>query len=351
MIRCGAHFVFFAGLPRSSQERSALLKGIPAVAIDEDTASHASLNEHRNLVNEVIDGKYGLVIVSPEMLTSDRFNPLLTHPNFHNKLCLVFIDECHLVEEQGADFCPRYKEIGQLRHRLPSSVPWIAISATLPNDQTFDQVMASLGFNPGCYVHDHLPIDNLHICYFPQFFHYPISGSTFLDIAWLIPSTITSAAEITKSLIFCMTINLGTRVYRFLQHLLPQSLSSSKVILPYHSLLSDEGRLRAMKRFQSGTTRIIVASDCFTWGVDVPDIRQVIVLDLPSSFSKLVQQLGRAGQDKQQAYAITYAPPWVEDVTKDPEEPTKREVSDLKRREGMCQTLRAWFNPPDDSCP
>ena len=75
------------------------------------------------------------------------------------------------------------------------------------------------------------------------------------------------------------------------------------------------------------------------WGVDIPDIWQVIVLDLPSSFSKLVQQLGRAGQDKQQAYAITYAPPWVEDVTKDPEEPTKHEVSDLKRREGMCQTL------------
>lgn len=241
MIRCGAHFVFFAGLPRSSQEHSALLKGIPAVAIDEDTASHASLNEHRNLVNEVINGKYGLVIVSPEMLTSDRFNPLLTHPNFHNKLRLVFINKCHLVEEQGADFRPRYKEIGQLRHRLPSSVPWIAVSAMLPNDQTFDRVMASLGFNPGCYVHDHLPIDNLHICYLPQFFRYPISGSTFLDIAWLIPSTITSAAEITKSLIFCTTINLGTRVYRFLQHLLPQLLSSSKVILPYHSLLSDEG--------------------------------------------------------------------------------------------------------------
>ena len=106
-----------------------------------------------------------------------------------------------------------------------------------------------------------------------------------------------------------------------------------------------------MKRFRSGTTRIIVASDCFTWGVDVPDIRQVIVLDLPSSFSKLVQQLGRAGQDKQQAYAITYAPPWVEDITKDPEEPTKRKVSDLKCCEGMCQTLQAWFNPPDDSCP
>ena len=334
-----------AGLLRLCKERSALLKGIPAVAIDEDTASHASLNEHRDLVKEVLGGKYGLVIVSPEMLTSSRFNPLLADLKFCNRLRLVFIDECHLVEEHGSDFRPRYKEIGQLRHRLPSSIPWVAVSATLPNDRTFDKVMTSLGFNPGCYVHGHLPIDNPHICYLPQFFHYPISGATFLDISWLIPSSITSATDIVKSLVFCNTINLGTRIYRFLHCLLPQPLPSNKVILPYHSLISDEGCLDAMERFRSGTTRIIIASDCFTWGVDVPDIRQVVVFDLPSTFSKLVQQMGGAGRDRQQAYAITYAPPWVEDITKDPEDLTKHEAANLKHREAMCPVLRTWFNP------
>ena len=359
--------MFFARSLRLPQERSAWLKGIPAVAIDQDTASHASLNEHRDLVNEVQNGKYGLVIVSPEMLTSERFKPLLVDQRFCDRLRLVFIDECHLVEEQGMDFRPCYKEIGRLRHRLPSSVPWVAVSATLPNDQTFDKVMISLGFNSGNYIHSHLPINNSHTCYLPQFFQYPTSGTTFLDIAWLIPSTVTSATDITKSLIFCNTISLGTRVYRFLQRLLPQSLSTNEVILPYHSLISDEGRLHAMERFRSGATRIIVASDCFTWGVDVPDIRQVgscfmlgidvpniwqvIVFDLPSSFSKLVQQMGRAGRDKQQAYVIAYAPPWVKDTDKDPGELTKHEAMDLERRKRICQTLRTWFNPPQDSCP
>ena len=341
----------FTNSLRRPQERSAISKGIPAVAINEDTASHAASNDHRDLVNEVLDGKYRLVIVSPEMLTSKRLEPLLTNSTFRDRLRLVFVDECHLVEEQGSDFRPRYKEIGQLRHRLPSSVPWVAVSATLPSNQTFDKVMASLGFNPGCYIRGHLPIDNPHICYLPQFFHHPISGTAFLDISWLVPSTVTSATDITKSLVFCNTINLGTRVYRFLQHLLPQPLSSDMVILSYHSLISEEGRSRAMERFRSGSTRIIIASDCFTWGVDVPDVRQVIVFDLPSSFSKLVQQIGRAGRDKRQAYAITYAPQWVKDVTKDPEELKKHESADLKRREGMCQVLRTWFNPPKNSCP
>jgi superfamily II DNA helicase RecQ len=285
------------------------------------------------------------------MLTSQRFKPLLTDQKFCGQLCLLFVDKCHLVEEQGMDFHPCYKEIGRLHHCLPSSVPWVAVSATLPNDQTFDNVMVSLGFNSGNYIYNHLPIDNPHICYLPQFFHHPTSGTTFLDIAWLIPSTTTSAADITKSLVFCNTINLGTRVYRFLQRLLPQSLSSDEVILPYHSLISEEGYLHAMERFRSGTTRVVVVSDCFTWGVDVPNIRQVIVFDLPSSFSKLVQQIGQAGRDKQQAYAITYAPLWVKDINKDPKELTKHEATDLKHCEGMCQTLRTWFNPPQSSCP
>ncbi|KAF9790851.1 P-loop containing nucleoside triphosphate hydrolase protein [Thelephora terrestris] len=333
------------------QERSARSKGIPAIAIDEATASHASHNEHRDLVKEVMGGKYGLVIVLPEMLTSERLKPLLADPKFRDRLCIVFVDECYLVEEQGADFRPCYKEIGRLRHRLPSSVPWVAVSATLPVGKTFDRVMASLGFNPGCYIHTHLPIDNPHVCYIPRFFQYPISSNTFLDISWLIPSAATSATDITKSLIFCNTINLGTRVYSFLKRLLPQSLSPKEIILPYHSLISDQGRLRAMERFRTGTTRIIVASDCFTWGVDVSDIRQVIVFDVPSSFLKLVQQMGRAGRDKKPATAITYASRWVRDIVEDSKGLKGQKAADLKRWESMCQLLRTWFNPPEDSCP
>ena len=72
----------FGGSLRLPQECSARLKGIPAIAINEDTASHASLNEHRDLVKEACNGKYRLVIVSPEMLTSGRFKLLLANPKF-----------------------------------------------------------------------------------------------------------------------------------------------------------------------------------------------------------------------------------------------------------------------------
>lgn len=72
---------------------------------------------------------------------------------------------------------------------------------------------------------------------------------------------------------------------------------------------------------------------------------------LPSSFLKLVQQIGQAGRDGEQAYAVVYAPPWVRDTDKDSGELTSHEAADLKRREGICQLLRSWFNSPQSSCP
>jgi superfamily II DNA helicase RecQ len=332
------------------KERSASSRGIPAVAINEDTVRRAS-SQGRNLFKEVLEGQFGLVVVSPEMLTSHPFNRVLEDHWFQSQLCLAFIDECDLVEEQGSGFRPCYKSIGDLRARLPTSTPWVAVSATLPGGKTFDRVMELLGFQHGQYIRTSLPIDNPNICYVPRFYSYPTSDSTFLDLAWLIPSTITFTTNITKTLIFCESIAFGTRVYKFLQHLLPRSLSTTEVILVYHSLISDKGRSRAMERFRLGTTRIIVATDCFTWGVDVPDIRNVVLFGLPSSFSKLIQQIGRAGRDKNQAYAITYAPLWVQDIPDDAVKGTKREATDLDRRNNMCPILRQWFNPTPTHCP
>jgi superfamily II DNA helicase RecQ len=196
------------------------------------------------------------------MLTTPGFNKVLTDSSFQNHLCLVFVDECHLVDEQGSDFWSCYKSIGLLRSRIPTSIPWIAASATLPPGPCFDAVMESLGFHAGHYIHQKLQIDNSHLCYIPKILQYPISGTSFLDLAWLIPTSATSMGDITKTLIFCETIELGSRVHNFLHHLLPQPLHGNKqIILPYHSLLSKPGRTMVMENFRSGIPSSKVKSD------------------------------------------------------------------------------------------
>ena len=236
------------------QAHSSTSRGFPGIAINEDSLREAaSQTPPHHLFEEVLESKWALVVVSPEMLTTPRFNKLLTNSSFQQHLCLVFVDECHLVDEQGNDFRSCYKSIGLLRSRIPTIIPWIAVSATLPPGPHFNAVMKSLGFHAGHYTHCTLPIDNPHICYIPKVFQYPISGTSFLDLAWLIQASATSSHEITKTLVFCETIELGNRVLNFLHSLLPHPLCrDKKLILPYHSLLSKPGRVAVMENFKSG---------------------------------------------------------------------------------------------------
>jgi superfamily II DNA helicase RecQ len=335
------------------QAQSSMVKGLPAIAINEDSLREAaSETPPRHLLKDALEWKWGLIIVSPEMLITPGFNQVLSDSSFQKHLSLLFIDECHLVDEQGSDFRPCYKLIGLLRSRIPTHIPWIAVSATLPPGKCFDAVTESLGFHANHYIHHALPIDNQQICYIPRILQYPVSGTSFLDLAWLIPPSTVSPDNITKTLIFCETIELGSRVYNFLWRLLPQPLHRNReIILPYHSLLSKSGRTTVMQNFRLGTTRIVIGTNCFTWGVDVPDIRNVVVFGLPSSFSKLVQQIGRAGRDGDQAYAITYAAQWVKDIPEGSQKGSKQEIANLKQREAMCPVLRSWFNASPTSCP
>jgi len=193
------------------QAHSSTLKDLPGIVINEDSLrAAASESPSRNLFKEVLDGKWGLVIVSLEMLTTPGFNQVLTSESFQQHLCLVFIDECHLVDKQGSDFWPCYKSIGLLRSRIPTHIPWIAVSATLPPGRKFDSVMESLGFHVNHYIHRTLPINNPQICYVPRILWYPVSNTSFLDLTWLVPPSVVSLHGITKTLIFCETIELGS---------------------------------------------------------------------------------------------------------------------------------------------
>ncbi|KAJ7309319.1 hypothetical protein DFH08DRAFT_626502, partial [Mycena albidolilacea] len=70
---------------------------------------------------------------SPEIATSAAFRKsALSKPQFTSKLRCVGIDEAHCVSLWGGSFRPDYTNLGVLRGRIPSNVPFVAASATLP---------------------------------------------------------------------------------------------------------------------------------------------------------------------------------------------------------------------------
>ena len=69
----------------------------------------------------------------------------------------------------------------------------------------------------------------------------------------------------------------------------------------YHAGVEGKRRGEVQTQFMKGTLRIVVATVAFGMGLNEPDIRAVIHYDMPKSFESFVQEIGRAGRDREQA--------------------------------------------------
>ena len=71
--------------------------------------------------------------------------------------------------------------------------------------------------------------------------------------------------------------------------------------LPFHAGLSAMEKRVALARFRSGEPMVMVATIAFGMGIDRPDVRFVVHLDMPESPEAFYQQIGRAGRDGERA--------------------------------------------------
>ena len=229
-------------------------------------------------LNNAIYGDYKFLYVSPERIGTERFKEFL----IRMKLNLITVDEAHCISQWGYDFRPSYLTIADLRKIFPDT-PVLALTATA-TEKVVDDIQDKLQFRKKNVLQKSFRRDNLI---------YLVRDKE--DKMGYLTDTIRKSKG--TGIVYVRSRKKAREIAQMLQQ---YDIAADY----YHAGLAPDLRSVKQDKWMRGEIRVIVATNAFGMGIDKPDVRFVIHLDLPDSLEAYFQEAGRGGRDGKKSVAV-----------------------------------------------
>ena len=250
-------------------------RGIKADAIFSGMSSHEI---DRIFGNCIYDKDFKFLYISPERLKTDSFRVNLQQMN----ITLLAVDEAHCISQWGYDFRPPYLEIAEIRKFFPK-VPVLALTATA-TPEVVNDIQEKLQFRKKNVFQKSFKRENL--TYFVM--HEENKMGRLLRLIEKNPGT---------GIVYVRNRRRTKEIAEYLQHF---KISADF----YHAGLDSVTRDKKQSEWMNNTTQVIVSTNAFGMGIDKPDVRWVVHLDIPDTLEAYFQEAGRGGRDLKPSIAV-----------------------------------------------
>ena len=289
LLRRGCGFVVSPLKALMNQQVAALhTRKIPGTFINGDLGPREKEIRYQLLR----DGAIKFLYCTPERFDPEMVRHTEVEEIVRSRPSYLVIDEAHCIDRWGNDFRPNYSRLGSVRTAL-GSPPVLAFTATA-GVESQRRILESLGVPDARVVVTGVNRPNIKLARL---------DNVKDDLRYSLIVKLLKVMPAGRAMLFVPTVKTGKQ--------LQDGLRSAGLELPFfHSRLGTANdREMLLARFAgrgAPPANIVICTNAFGMGLDLPDVRLVVHLQQPASVEDYLQEFGRAGRDGRPSVAVVF---------------------------------------------